>query len=79
MRTAIVPSTVLGNDWRAETHCPVAEGDLQAARRAGWNSGALGTQVPRSKYATHGRREIREAFGEAFVAGMRARNKFFKE
>ncbi len=81
MRTAIVNSSALGNDWRADTHCPSGAGDLQKAKVAGWNCGARGTKhfTGTSFWAfRHGKPGIKKAFLDAYAAGRAARKEYLE-
>jgi len=76
MRTAIVNSKDLGNDWRAEAHCEPTEEDFAAAKKEGWTAGARGTENPTSIYATHGNQKVRQMFIASYHAGSDARKRF---
>lgn len=79
MRVAVVNVQDLGNDWRAEAHIEPTKEDFQQARIAGWECGARGTKNITSRWAKHGREEVRIAFREAYEKGLKARRAYLKE
>lgn len=81
MRTAIVNSSALVKDLRAETYCAATPEDIQKAKVAGWNCGARGTKhfTSTSFWAfRHGKPEIKKAFLDAYAAGRAARKEYLE-
>lgn len=78
MRTAIVKSSELGNDWRAERFCEPTDEEIMQAKIAGWTSGAKGACSDKNTWRNHGNAKVQNAFIKAYRKGYQARLAFLK-
>lgn len=72
MQVAVKNISELGDDWRAEAHCPADPGLVKCAYMSGCRSGATGAVKSVSHWQKHGSVEVRDAFESGRASGLKA-------